>query len=203
MAFGLFFLYLRFHFLPFFLCEGRILSFLLSCMLCIKLIYPFSHLLFGTLDQRRPVFFFLFFLGFFACLANSNVKQIWSLSNTHDGLLLFFKHWRCLHPAVLKRLDCRPLERSHVCGIWSRSICFQVWMSFGCFMMTVHQLVAPVMPMASCSKSVCVNQKCQQGFTVQTGVKDPNHPDAIFNKTELCCLPIKYWQNLCILTLKM
>lgn len=109
------------------------------------------------------------------------------------------KHWRFLHPAVLKRLDCRPLGRSEVCGMWSWSICFQVWTSFSCFLMTAQQFVAPVMP--SCR--TCVNQKCQQGFTFQTGVTNPNHPDAIFNKTEICCLPIKYWQNLCILTFKM
>lgn len=166
-------------------------------MLCIKLIYPLFPLLFGIFDQRGPDFFFFFSLP--VCPTQTS-----SRSEARQALAMdffFLKHWRFLHPAVLKRLDCRPLERSEVCGIWSRSICFQVWTSFGCFMMTVRQLVAPVMLTASCS--TCVNQKCQQSFTIQTGVKDPNHPDAIFNKTELCCLPIKYWQNLCILTLKM
>lgn len=54
---------------------------------------------------------------------------------------------------------------------------------------------------ASCS--TCVDQKLQQGFTILMGDRDPNHRDAIFNTTELCCLLRKYWQNLCILTLKM
>lgn len=53
------------------------------------------------------------------------------------------------------------------------------------------------------SGSTCVNQKCQQGFTAHTGDEDPNHRDAIFNKTEFCRLLRKYWQDLCILTLKM
>lgn len=53
------------------------------------------------------------------------------------------------------------------------------------------------------SRSTCVDQKLQQGFTILMGDKDPNHRDAIFNTTELCCLLRKYWHNLCILTLKM
>lgn len=51
---------------------------------------------------------------------------------------------------------------------------------------------------ASCI--TCVDQKLQQGFTILMGDKDPNHRDAIFNTTELCCLLRKYWHNLCILT---
>lgn len=200
MAFGLFFFIPEVSISAFFLREGRILSFLLSCLLCIKLIYPLSPFLFDIFDQRGPDFFF--FLPVCSSQMSSRSEPRQTLTMDFHYLFPFLKkHWRFLHPAVLKRLDCRPLGRSEVCGMWSWSICFQVWTSFRCVLMTAHQFVAPVTLTPSCR--TCVNQKSQQGFTFQTGVTDPNHPDAIFNKTEICCLPIKYWQNLCILTFKM
>lgn len=197
MAFGLFFYTWGFTFCLFFWVKEEFSHFCwVVCYASSSFIY-FSPLYLGYLTSEGLIFFFFLPVCPTQTSSRSEARQTLAM----DFFFFFFKHWRFLHPAVLKRLDCRPLERSEVCGIWSRSICFQVWTSFGCFMMAVRQLVAPVMLTASCS--TCVNQKCQQSFTVQTGVKDPNHPDAIFNKTELCCLPIKYWQNLCILTLKM